>query len=466
MAREPTTRLAISGHRFLLRRAEHALVRRDVRMVDEPMRAQARSLVTGCALAVVAVAGCAILAFIRPPDALGDAPIVMVRESGALYVRIGDTLHPALNLASARLIAGTAASPQIIKESELRNAKRGALLGIPGAPALLPEPLGADESQWTACDDANGTTVIAGAATGAQALANGRTTLVRSRSDAVTYLLYDGYRARVSLADPAAVKALRLDGIEPADVSSAVLNAIPEAPSITAPVIPAAGQRGPSSLGGIPVGSVVRVDRADADELYVVLAGGVQRVGHVGADIVRFSDSQGARDIVTVAADAIGATPTVETLPITTFPDMVAAPTRDDVVCAQWLPGDTTEGRSTVLTGSAVPLATGQAPVGLAQADGLGPNADAVFVPPGRSVYAESTHRYLIADTGVRFGVPDAESAAALGLPPRALPAPWPILKLLADGPELSRSAALVAHDGVAPDPCAIALPGTAVAPR
>ena len=69
MAREPTTRLAISGHRFLLRRTEHALVRRDVRMIDEPMRAQARSLVTGCALAVVAVAGCAILAFIRPPDA-------------------------------------------------------------------------------------------------------------------------------------------------------------------------------------------------------------------------------------------------------------------------------------------------------------------------------------------------------------------------------------------------------------
>ena len=398
---------------------EHALVRRDVRMVDEPMRAQARSLVTGCVLAVVAVAACAIVAFVRPQDALGDAPIVMVRDSGALYVRLGDTLHPVLNLASARLIAGTASDPEIIKEYELRNAKRGALLGIPGAPAVLPEPLAAGESQWTVCDDGDGTTVIAGsAAQSARPLGDGRTALARSRSDAVTYLLYGGRRARVSLAEPAAAKALRLDGIEPVQVSSAVLNAIPEAPPITAPVISSAGQRGPSTLGGIPVGSVVRVDRADADELYVVLEGGVQRVGHVGADIVRFSDSQDAGEIITVAADAISATPSIQMLPVTTFPETVSSPVGDDVVCAQWLPS----GATTVLTGSAVPLATGQAPVGLAQADGTGPNADAVFVPPGRCLDVESTHRYLIADTGVRFGVRDAEAAAALGLPSQ----PWP----------------------------------------
>ncbi|MFZ0834718.1 MAG: type VII secretion protein EccB, partial [Mycobacterium sp.] len=218
MAREPTSRHAVSGHRFLMRRMENALMRRDVRMLDEPMRAQARSLAVGCALAAVAVAGCAVVAFIRPQDALGDAPIVIAGESGALFVRVGDTLHPALNLASARLIAGTAAAPEFIKESELRKAKRGALLGIPGAPASIPEPLSAGDAHWTVCDDVNATTVIAGpTAGGARALDHGRTMLVRSRSDAVTYLLYDGRRARVSLAEPAAVKALRLDGVEPAD---------------------------------------------------------------------------------------------------------------------------------------------------------------------------------------------------------------------------------------------------------
>jgi len=462
MAREPTTRHAISGHRFLLRRMEHALVRRDVRMVDEPVRTRARSLATGCALAVAAVAGCAIVAFVRPQDALGDAPIVVVRESGALYVRVGDTLHPALNLASARLVAGTAADPQFIKEPELRKVKRGALLGVPGAPGVLPEPLAAGESHWTVCDDAGSTTVIAGStAAVAQVLDNGRTTLVRSRPDGLTYLLYDGRRARVSLAEPAAVKALRLEEVEPVDVSSAVLDAIPEAPQITAPAIPAAGQRGPSTLGGMPVGSVVRVERADDDDLYVVLETGVQRVGHVGADIVRFSDSQDTGNIVTVPADAISATSAVHTLSVAKFPDTVDAPVRSEVVCAQWLPDNTT----TVLTASTLPLAAGQSPVVLAQADGTGPNADAAFVPPGRCLYVESTHRYLVADTGVRFGVKDTDTAAALGLPAQPSLAPWPILKLLAGGPELSRAAALVAHDGMAADPGAVALPDDGAPP-
>ena len=211
---------------------------------------------------------------------------------------------------------------------------------------------------------------------------------------------------------------------------------------------------------------MVRVDRADPDELYVVLEDGVQRVGHVAADIIRFSDSQGARDIITVAADAISAIPTVETLPVTKFPDTVAAVARDAVVCAQWRPGEAKDGSNTVLAGSAVPLAAGQAPVALAQADGIGPNVDAAFVPPGRCLYVESMHRYLIADTGVRFGVQDVESAAALGFPSQR------VAGSMAD-PEVARRRTRTQPRRrasrarrLAPDPRAIALPGTAAAPR
>lgn len=421
-------------------------------MIHEPMRAQTRSLVMGCVLAIVGVAGCLVVAFVRPADALGDASVVMVKESGALYVRVGDTWHPVLNLASARLIAGTPATPQIVRESELRKTKRGVLLGIPGAPAVIPEPLSAAESLWTVCDNVAGTTVIGGvpSASAAQSIAGGRTMLVRSGSDTATYLLYDGRRARVRLTDDAVVRALRLDAVEPVAVSSAVLNAIPEAPPITTPAIPGAGTPGPASLG-VAVGTVVRVARADTDELYVVLADGVQRVGRVAADVVRFTDSQGAREIVTVAADAISTTPSVERLRITTFPDTVDPPVRDDVVCARWLPGgDSGSASSAVLTSSAVPLTAGQVPVALAQADGSGPNVDAVFVPPGRCLYVQSSRLYLVLDTGVRFAIADAQSAAALGLSSQPVPAPWVMLKLLADAPELNRAAALLAHDGVA----------------
>ena len=110
--------------------------------------------------------GCALLALLRPQAALDHAQIVMGRESGALYVRVGDTWHPVLNLASARLIAATDANPQPVRESELSRTKRGPLLGIPGAPQLLGPPLSADESAWTICDTDSdaATTVVVGPA--------------------------------------------------------------------------------------------------------------------------------------------------------------------------------------------------------------------------------------------------------------------------------------------------------------
>jgi type VII secretion protein EccB len=433
---------------------EHALVRRDVRMLDEPMRAQARSLMTGCVIAAVMLAGCAVVAFVRPAQTLSDAPIVMVKDSGALYVRVGDVLHPALNLTSAQLIVGSPAKPRAVGASALRNAKRGALLGIPGAPADIPDQLAAADSHWTVCDGAGGTTVIGGPLSGATPLAAGRTMFVRARQEPTVYLLHDGVRSRVETSQPAVVRALRLDMVEPADVASAVLNAVPETAPISVPDIPRAGQRGPSSLGGVPVGSVVRVVRADGDELFVVLSGGVQRVGRLTADIIRFGNSVGVPDVVTVAADAITSTGIVESHALPTLPDTATSPVREPVVCAHWRPAaDSATERSELLSGSQVPLRADQTPVALAQADGVGPNVDAAFVPPGRCLYVESTHRYLGADTGVRFSVDNPESAAALGLSDPPAPAPWPILKLLADGPELGRAPALAAHDGVAADP-------------
>lgn len=99
-----------------------------------------------------------------PQARLDRAQIVMGKETGALYVRVGDTWHPVLNLASARLVAATDANPQPVAESQLRRTKRGPLLGIPGAPQLLGPPLSGDDAIWTICDT-NGdtaTTVVVG----------------------------------------------------------------------------------------------------------------------------------------------------------------------------------------------------------------------------------------------------------------------------------------------------------------
>jgi type VII secretion protein EccB len=462
MARQPTTRLQVSGYRFLLRRMEHALVRGDVRMIDDPLRAQSLSFIAGCILAVIAIAGCAIVAFLRPAGALGSAPIVMTRESGALYVRIGDTMHPVLNLASARLIAGNPVDPEVVSESAINGAKRGSLVGIPGAPAMIARPLNGDESGWTVCDDATTTTVIAGGIRGG--LESGRSVLVtpHTESAATTYLLYGGWRARVDLRNHAVVRALRLDGVAARPVSRAMLDAIPEAPQITAPHIPGAGSPGTPSLHGFTVGTVVRVVRAESTEYYVVLADGVQRIGEVAADLIRFADSQRGHEIITVAPDVIGAAPMVDDLPVTTFPERGGV---DDgaVLCAQWRPavpgGDT---NTTLLVGNSLPLNDGT-PVNLVQADGQGPNVDCVVMPHGRSAYVHASGitadggsagaLYIINDSGVVFGLHDQDSTKRLGLTTAPVAAPWPVLARLPRGPELSVEAASVVRDSVGATP-------------
>ncbi|OBC08041.1 hypothetical protein A5784_01005 [Mycobacterium sp. 852013-50091_SCH5140682] len=92
MARRPATRLQLGGHRFLIRRTLHALVRGDARMIDDPLRAQSISLSTGAVLAVVVFGVCAATALLRPGGDLDETPIVMARDTGALYVRIADTV--------------------------------------------------------------------------------------------------------------------------------------------------------------------------------------------------------------------------------------------------------------------------------------------------------------------------------------------------------------------------------------
>ncbi|WP_267318999.1 type VII secretion protein EccB [Mycolicibacterium mucogenicum] len=89
MARGQGAQLEASGRRFQTRRLIHALVRGDAAMVDEPIRAQSISYAAGWLAGLLGVAACAVIAIASPAGRLGDAPIVMVRDTGALYVRIG-----------------------------------------------------------------------------------------------------------------------------------------------------------------------------------------------------------------------------------------------------------------------------------------------------------------------------------------------------------------------------------------
>jgi len=449
-------RLQLSSYRFLLRRVEGALLNGHTSLAGPPLPARTASLTVGGVVAAIAVAGCAFLGLLQPQVRLDHAQIVMGRESGALYVRVGDIWHPVLNLASARLIAATNANPQPVRESDLSRTKRGPLLGIPGAPQLLGPPLSAAESIWTICDTDDGaaTTVVVGRTSGSSVRRLGpeQAILVAPGSGSPAYLLYNGRRALVDLADTAVVRALRLEGRAPHAVSQSLLNAVPEAPPITTPRIHAAGGKAPG-LPGFPVGTLLRITGGDGDEYFVVLAAGVQRVGRVAADLLRFSASQGTVNVIAVAPDAIRSAAIVNTLPVASFPDRaprdVGLDSADTAVCVTW---DPQSGHADVgfLVGGGLPLLAGQVPVTLTQADGRGPSIDGVYLPPGRSAYVRGNGRrdtsYLVIDTGVRFAIHDDDAAHDLGLP-AAVPAPWSMLAVLPPGPELGRQNASVARD-------------------
>ncbi|MEB3034489.1 type VII secretion protein EccB [[Mycobacterium] nativiensis] len=217
MTRRSATRWQVSAHRYLARRMERAL------RCGQPAGAPApggNALAAGALLSVLVVAGAGVLAVLRPQPDLGDAPILLDRAAGALYVRIGDTVHPVFNLASARLITGAAADPRPVAGTAIGRARRGPPLGIQGAPGVLGPALEATAT-WSLCDDgAGGTTLLAGIDPPAYA----RTDVVAvSAESGATYLLRSGRRVPVNPTEPG------LESVAPRRVSGLLLNAVPEA---------------------------------------------------------------------------------------------------------------------------------------------------------------------------------------------------------------------------------------------
>ncbi|WP_327148375.1 type VII secretion protein EccB [Nocardia sp. NBC_01329] len=497
MPAQLTTRAQVNGYRFLLRRLDHALVRRDVRMLHDPMRSQIRSLMVGLVLGILVTAGAAILAFLRPQGAIGDALIVSGKSSGALYVVVekddgSQTLHPVLNLASARLITGSNADPHAVKDDKLGSLPRGPLLGIPGAPAALPGSAQGGDSHWSLCESiqlsAGGsaasaagatTTVVAGrpelsdrvrAAGPAEALLVGR--------ENKTYLIYDGKRAEVDPADSVLSRALDLPAHRPRPVGTGFLGATTQVPQLMAPAIDRAGEPGPGPLSRIPIGgiiSVAGVGRDTTPEMYVVLADGVQPVSPFAAEVIRYADSQGMSQVEVMPPDVLDEVPVVRHLPIADFPGEIPEivdPEDGPVTCVAWSksPGRAPAGagigdgpgeRAVVglLIGSKLPIAESATPVQLATADSSGDRVDQVYLSPIHGEYVQVTglepgsprrgSLFYVADNGIRYGVPDSATAEVLGLGSTPHLAPWAIVGQLVPGPTMDLREALVSHDSL-----------------
>jgi ESX secretion system ATPase EccB len=482
------TRHQVSGWRFVMRRIASGVALHDTRMLVDPLRTQTRAVLMGVLMLITALVGCFVFSLIRPNGSAANNPVLADRSTAALYVKVGDELHPVLNLTSARLIVGRPVNPTTVKSSELDKFPRGNLIGIPGAPERMVQNT-AKDADWTACDSvtgaATGVTVIAGppdsSGTRAAPLGAGRGVLVRNATG--SWLLWDGRRSKIDLADHAVTSALGLGSDIPAPRSIAVglFNAIPEAPALSAPAIPGAGSPPKFTLPvQVPVGAVVEAHALETTSgvsangmlYYAVLSDGLQPISPVLAAILRNSNSYGLDQPPRLSADQIAKLPVSRTLDTSRYPDQrisLVDAARDPVTCAHWSkPAGATTNSLTLLTGSALPMPDALHTEDLVGA-GTGGTASRIAMSPGSGYFAATVGQnavspaagslFWISDTGVRYGIDTeggtngpAKTAEVLGLSPPPTQIPWSMLSLFAPGPTLSRADALLAHDGLAPD--------------
>jgi type VII secretion protein EccB len=494
------TRHQVTGWRFVMRRIASGIALHDTRMLVDPLRTQSRAVLMGVLVVVTGLAGCFVFSLIRPNTQAGNNAVLADRSTAALYVRVGDELHPVLNLTSARLIVGQPVNPTSVKSSELDRFPRGNLIGIPGAPERMVQNTSHD-ADWTVCDAVGGTsqggrgahslgvTVIAGPpdSRGAKAGALGSAQGVLVENGASTWLLWDGKRSQIDLADHAVTSALGLGsdaaGVPaPRPIAQGLFNAIPEMPPLNAPAIPNAGTP-PSYTVPAPIGAVVVSygleprDKTSTDTVryYAVLPDGLQPISPVLAAILRNTNSYGLQQPPRLGADEVAKLPVSRMLDTERYPGQqisIVDAAKDPVTCAFWSkPAGAATSTLTLLSGSALPVPDAVRTVDLV---GAVNGATRVALAPGTGYFTQTVgdgaaapatgSLFWVSDTGVRYGIDTETGEAAnpagghgktveaLGLSGLPVPIPWSILSLFATGPALSRADALLAHDGLAPD--------------
>lgn len=476
-----TTKVQVSGWRFLLRRVEHAIVRRDTRMFDDPMQFYSRSVSVGIIIAVALLIGAALMAYFKPQGKLGATTLLTDRTTNELYVRLSGQLHPVYNLTSARLVLGNPADPAAVKSSELAKLPMGQTVGIPGAPYSTPVS-GDTTSVWTLCD----TVTRAGTTTpSVQTSVLSMPLTIDSSTDPIlpneallatfqgsTWIVTPKGRLAIDLSDRALTTAVGIPvTARPTPISEGLFNALPNVGKWELPPIVDAGA--PNTVGLSPdlvIGSVFQIHAEKGPKYYVVLTDGVAQVNGTTAAALRATASHGLVAPPSVVPSVVVQIPErVYSSPLPNDPIKIVARPDEPNACWSWerRAGDQAP-KTTVLTGRHLPIAPSAMNSGIKQIHG----SATVYIDGGKFVslqspdprYGESM--YYIDQQGVRYGVGDADAVKALGLPsPKT--APWEIIRLLVDGPVLSKDAALLEHDTLPADPSPRKVPpsGTPGAP-
>ncbi|WP_328606214.1 type VII secretion protein EccB [Amycolatopsis sp. NBC_00345] len=415
MPSTPTTKSQVQAYKFVLRRMQSALVRRDAVMLHDPMRTHTRATVVGVVLGVLGAVVFVLIALLSPaPSVPATDNIVIGEQSGTVYVVSGNPikLTPTFNLASARLIlmaqkknasqgqgqgpagaqpaAADVKIPTVVSDEQLKNIPRTKLTGIPDGPQLLPDANQRITPNWAVCDQVRldpqlpqpdigktDTTVVAGVANVGAELQQGQA-LLGAADNGKTYLIYrlpanqsrpsaNTVRAEVSMEtnDPAH-SALQLPS-HARKVSQAFLNAIPEVNPLVAPAIPGAGTSPSADFDGLTVGDVFSTTPAGQEpEFWLITQTGIEKVSPAVADIIRVARNGDSGTIRSLGLDKTKTTQQLQPtdngyIKVDDFPAKVPtvldATQGSPVACLGWsLSADKTSAHTSVYMGRELPV--------------------------------------------------------------------------------------------------------------
>ncbi|MET7996572.1 type VII secretion protein EccB [Amycolatopsis sp. NPDC005232] len=528
MPSTPTTKSQVQAYKFVMRRMQSALVRRDAVMLHDPMRTHSRATVVGVILGVLGAVVFVLIALLSPAPAVpASGGIVIGEQSGTVYVVTGNPqkLIPTFNLASARLIllaqsqqqtqgaqggaqpasnAAPAAAviPTVVSDEQLKNIPREKLTGIPDGPQLLPDTTQRISPNWAVCDQValdprlpqpdsvhrTDTTVIGGVANVGTELAKGQALLARA-DDGKTYLIYrlqatqarpdaNTVRAEVDLGDNDPVRAALQLPAKARKASQAFLNAIPDVGKLVPPVVEGAGEAPQQDFDGLTVGDVFSTTPSGAQpDFWLITRNGIQKVSSAVADIVRTAKNGGGTKITDLGLEKINNVPRLQPtdagfVKVDNYPEqtptVLDATQGSPVACLGWsLDVNKKTAHTSVYVSKGLPAETTNADGSskIQSVSNTGPNGLPItgfYMPPGFGAVVQSATEssatffkgpiQLISDRGLRYGVPDQATAAALGLT-EAQPAPESIIGLLPTGSSLNTQDVMKQFDSVPIDP-------------
>ena len=478
-----------SGHLVYNRRLKAAITRFSVRMKHDDRKQQA-AVALSIVFVLIGIGWMALLHVMKPAGLVGQSAIIGNRDTGAVYAKINGRLYPALNLTSARLAVGSAATPTWVKAPEIAKYPTGPMIGIPGVPdSLTVTPNSV--SAWSVCDTApthgSGAPPLVTAIAGELSTAGRAAPLEPSQAVLVThkdatYVIWGGRRSQIDPTDRSVTFNLGLDpGVTyPIAISNALFDALPATEPLVVPAIPAQGT--PSTwLPGSTVGSVLetRDSNGVVTGFYALLPDGVQKITSFVADLLRTALAQGSATPTLVSPDKLIHIPVVDVLDVGYYPsgklnfiDSAANP----VTCVAWQKQSTDpQATISVFNGRGLPVPIGMDPrlIRLVR-DDRNPDsveADQALVLPVAANFVATTSGvatsdsreslYWLSPQGVRYGVQwDEKTLQALGLNPgSAVQAPWPIVRTFAAGPAISRESALLARDSISGDAAVAPIP-------